>query len=171
MIMNDVSPCAQEAAVRQAAASGAPPDPALIAHLGACAACRETFEVAGWMTRLAAASDRAAAAHDLPDPSRIWWRARLLQRWEAETRATAPLDFMQRVEVIGALIAAIALVVALWPEMPGFAAGGPAVGGAGWWPALARLFAPSGVTLLVVTGVLLLGLMAVVTVHQFLIED
>ncbi len=62
------------------------------------------------MTRFGADTEHLAASRDMPDPSRIWWRARLLQRWEAETRATAPLDIMQQVEVIGGLIAAIVLL-------------------------------------------------------------
>jgi hypothetical protein len=43
---------------------------------------------------------------------------------------------------------------------------------ASWWPAVAQLLAvPAGLTTLVVGGALLLGLMAVFTVHQLLLED
>ena len=35
-----------------------------------------------------------------PDPSRIWFKAQLLRRWDAERKVVAPLDFMQPVEVI-----------------------------------------------------------------------
>ena len=85
------SACAHEAAVERAARGGTP-DAALRAHIASCAACRETFEIASWMVQFGADTEDLAADHQLPDPSRIWWRARLLQRWEAESRATAPLD-------------------------------------------------------------------------------
>jgi hypothetical protein len=82
--------CAHESAVREAAAAAghAGPgrqtgvDPAILPHLAECAECRETFEVASWMASLASDAATDAAEHNLPDPARIWWRARLLQRWE-----------------------------------------------------------------------------------------
>ena len=93
----------------------------------------------------------------MPDPSRIWWRARLLQRWEAESRATAPLDIMQRVEVIGGLIAAIVLLVTMWPEMRGGLFGGASQMSSGpvasWLPVFTQILAvPAGLTTLVVGG-------------------
>ncbi len=170
------SACAHEAAV-ESAARGGTPDAAVRAHLASCAACRETFEIVSVMTRFGADTEHLAASRDMPDPSRIWWRARLLQRWEAETRATAPLDIMQRVEVIGGLVAAIVLLITMWPEMRGGLFGGAAsqvASGpvASWWPAISQVLAvPSGLTSLVIGGALLLGLMAVFTVHQLLLED
>jgi hypothetical protein len=173
------SVCAHEAATEAAARAGTPDpaaDAAVRAHLASCAACRETFEIVSVMTRFGADTEHLAASRDMPDASRIWWRARLLQRWEAETRATAPLDIMQRVEVIGGLIAAIVLLMTMWPEMRGGLFGGAnQVTGApvaSWWPAIAQILAvPAGLTSLVVGGALLLGLMAVFTVHQLLLED
>jgi hypothetical protein len=169
------SACAHEAAAERAARGGTP-DAAIRAHIAACAACRETFEIASWMTRFGADAEDAAASHALPDPSRIWWRARLLQRWEAETRATAPLDIMQRVEVIGGLVAAVVLLITMWPEMRGGLFGGGASElsspAASWWPVITQVLAvPQGLTTLVIGGALLLGLMAVFTVHQLLLED
>jgi predicted anti-sigma-YlaC factor YlaD len=170
------SVCAHEAAVA-AAARGGTPDAAIGAHLASCAACRETFEIVSVMARFGADTEHLAASRDMPDPSRIWWRARLLQRWEAETRATAPLDIMQRVEVIGGLIAAVVLLMTMWPEMRGGLFGGAAnqvASGpaAAWWPAITQVLAvPAGLTSLIVGGALLLGLMAVFTVHQLLLED
>jgi hypothetical protein len=160
--------CTHDADVRRAATSGHPPDPAILAHLADCADCRETFAVAGWMLHLSADTGRMASERDLPDPARIWWRARLLQRWEAETRATAPLDVMQRVEILGGFIALVVLILTLLPELRGF---GAASDGASWWPAVARLLAPSGLTTLIISSVLLLGLMAAVTIRQLLVED
>jgi hypothetical protein len=174
------SACAHEAAVEKAARAGTPDaatDPAIGAHLASCPACRETFEIVSVMTRFGAETEHLAASRDMPDPSRIWWRARLLQRWEAETRATAPLDIMQRVEVIGGLIAAVVLLITMWPEVRGGLFGGAAnqvaSGPMGsWWPAISQVLAvPSGLTSLVIGGALLLGLMGVFTVHQLLLED
>jgi hypothetical protein len=169
------SACAHEAAAERAARGGTP-DAAIRAHIAACAACRETFEIASWMTRFGADAEDAAESHALPDPSRIWWRARLLQRWEAETRATAPLDIMQRVEVVGGLVAAIVLLITMWPEVHGGLFGGGAAElsrpAASWWPVITHFLAvPQGLTSLVIGGALLLGLMSVFTVHQLLIED
>jgi anti-sigma factor RsiW len=166
------SACAHEAAVERAARGGTP-DAAVHAHLASCPACRETFEIVSFMTRFGADAEHEASSRELPDPSRIWWRARLLQRWEAETRATAPLDIMQRVEVIGGLVAAVVLLITMWPEMRGGAASQMTAGPvASWWPTIAQVLAvPSGLTSLVVGGALLLGLMAVFTVHQLLLED
>jgi predicted anti-sigma-YlaC factor YlaD len=172
------SACAHEAAVERAARGGTP-DAAVHAHLASCAACRETFEIVGVMMRFGADTEDLAANRDMPDASRIWWRARLLQRWEAETRATAPLDIMQRVEVIGGLVAAVVLLITMWPEMRGGLFGGAAsqmtattAPVASWWPTIAQVLAvPTGLTTLVVGGALLLGLMAVFTVHQLLLED
>lgn len=172
------SACAHEAAVERAARGGTP-DAAIRAHLASCAACRETFEIVSFMTRFGAETEHEAAGRDMPDPSRIWWRARLLQRWEAETRATAPLDIMQRVEVIGGLVAAIVLLITMWPEMRGGLFGGAAshvtaTAGpvASWWTTIAPFLAvPPGLTSVIVVGAVLLGLMAVFTVHQLLLED
>ena len=173
------SVCAHEAAVERAARAGtrdAAADPAIGAHLASCAACRETFEIVSFMTRFGADAQHEADGRDMPDPSRIWWRARLLQRWEAETRATAPLDIMQRVEVIGGLVAAIVLLMTMWPEMRGGLFGGASQVSNGqvasWWPAVSQVLAvPAGLTSLIVGGAVLLGLMAVFTVHQLLLED
>ena len=169
------SACAHEAAVERAARGGTP-DAALRAHIASCAACRETFEVASFMTHFAAEAEDVAAHHQMPDASRIWWRARLLQRWEAESRATAPLDIMQRVEVIGGLIAAVVLLVTMWPEMRGGLFGGASEVSSGqtasWLPVFSQILAvPAGLTTLVIGGAVLLGLMAVFTVHQLLLED
>ena len=46
----------------------------------------------------------------IPDSSRLWWKAQLLKRWEAERRAQWPLDVMQPIEIAGGLVAAGLLV-------------------------------------------------------------
>jgi len=49
----------------------------------------------------------------VPDPespiassNTLWWKARLLDMWEAERRAQWPLDIMQPIEIAGGLVAA-----------------------------------------------------------------
>jgi hypothetical protein len=171
--------CTHEGAVREAARhaagdeirgrAGMGVDPVILTHLADCASCRETYEVTAFLGQLAAETDVVAADRDLPDSARVWWRARLLQRWDAESRATVPLDLMQRVEVIGGLVAAIVLLFTMWPELRGVSHVTTAV--PSWWPAVSHMFAPSGVVTLIVGGLLLLSLMAVFTVHQLLQED
>jgi hypothetical protein len=175
--------CTHDDAVREAArhaaggdtrgrsgkAPAGPVDPAILTHLADCATCRETFEVTAFLSRVSADTDAIAADRDMPDASRIWWRARLLQRWDAESRATVPLDLMQRVEVIAGLVAAVVLLVVMWPELRGVSQVTSTT--PSWWPAVSHMFAPSGVVTLIAGGLVVLGLMAVFTVHQLLQED
>ena len=100
------APCAHEARVLARHRSGAD-DPFVREHLAACAACREAVDVAEFLGRMAATPD----AHRLPEASRVWFRAQLVRRWEAERRAAAPIDTMQRAER-GLLV--VGLVVLLW---------------------------------------------------------
>lgn len=164
--------CTHDSAVRDAARHERVVDPAILMHLGDCASCRETYEVTAFLSRVSADTDVIAADRDLPDPARIWWRARLLQRWDAESRATVPLDLMQRVEVAAGVVAAIVILFVLWPELRGVSqvsAAAPT-----WWPAISHMFGPagpSGFFTLMAGGLLVLGLMAVFTVHQLLLED
>jgi hypothetical protein len=124
--------------------------------------------VARFMTALAAETDALAAARQLPEPGQLWWKARLLQRWEAQTRATAPLDVMQRVEFGAGVIAAVVLFVMLWSELRGVESTARANQ---LWPALANLLAPGAFSSFIVGGLLLLGFLALFTIRQLLVED
>ena len=42
----------------------------------------------------------------IQDPARLWWKAQLLRRWDAERRAQRPLDVMHPIEIAGGLVAA-----------------------------------------------------------------
>jgi hypothetical protein len=49
----------------------------------------------------------------IPDPespilssNTLWWKAKLLDRWEAERRAQWPLDIVQPIGIAGGLVAA-----------------------------------------------------------------
>lgn len=173
------TPCPWETQVIRAAQAGAmqtgatqrgaaPADATVAAHLAGCPACRELFDVAGAMTRLATATQEEARARTLPAAGQIWWKAQLIQRWEAEARATAPVDLMQRAEVIGGLLAGIALLVTLWPDMNRLDG---AAGAQTWWPVLARLLEPSTFNSLLVIGVTLFSVVAFLSLHQLFAED
>jgi hypothetical protein len=62
--------------------------------------------VAAFMSRVAALPTPQPSS----EPMRLWWKAQLLQRWDAERRALAPLDIMERVEIIAGLAAAVVLL-------------------------------------------------------------
>jgi predicted anti-sigma-YlaC factor YlaD len=145
------------------------PDAALAAHLSTCAACREAFDVARYMTRLATETDAIAATRPLPEPAQLWWKARLLQRWNAETRATAPLDWMQRVEVVGGLVAVAILLVIFWSDVRGGQASTSIA--ANFWPTVASLLAPGALSSLIAGGLLLIGCISLFTLRQLLVED
>ncbi len=144
------------------------PDAALRAHLRTCDSCREAFDVARFMISLAAETEDLAESHPLPEPGQLWWKARLLQRWEDQSRATAPLDLMQRVEVFGGLVAAAILFVMLWSELRGVESTSEANR---LWPAIASLIAPGALSSFIVGGLLLVGCLALFTIRQLLVED
>jgi hypothetical protein len=47
----------------------------------------------------------------LRDPMPLWWKAQLVRRWDAERHAQAPLEIMERVEIVAGLAAAVVLLV------------------------------------------------------------
>jgi predicted anti-sigma-YlaC factor YlaD len=104
-----MTPCEHEARVVRAMRDGRL-TPELEAHVSACAACREIADVVGAMAGLAGETMRLAERRRLPEASQLWWKGQLARRWEAEARAVAPLDRMQRVEVAAGLIAAVVLL-------------------------------------------------------------
>jgi hypothetical protein len=92
------------------------------------------------MSSLAADTARQADRRRLAEAGQLWWKGQLARRWEAESRAVAPLDRMQRVEVLAGVLAAIVLLASfvrtLGPETSGRAGGN-------FWPLLAGLAASS----------------------------
>lgn len=168
--------CQWESRVMRAAqAAGAqvrperPADHEVTAHLAGCAGCRDLFEVAETMARLAEVSQEEFATRRLPAAGQLWWKAQLMQRWEAEARATAPVDLMQRAEVVGGVLAGLALLVTLWPDVAKLQA--PASTSQEWWITLARFAEPANFSSVIVGGVAVLGLLAFVTVRQLFTED
>ena len=74
--------------------------------------------VSAFMARVALLPDTAA----LRDPMQLWWKAQLLQRWDAQRRAQAPLDVVERIEIVAGLAAAAVLVVWAGPTLVRFVA-------------------------------------------------
>jgi hypothetical protein len=56
-------------------------------------------------------------------PTALWWKAQLVKRWDAERQAQAPLDVMERVEIVAGLAAAAALLVWVAPTVGRMIAG------------------------------------------------
>lgn len=167
------TPCRWEPRVMQAGAragdgGSAPPDAELAAHLATCAGCRDLFEVSGAMARLNTATLEEFESRRLPAPGQLWWKAQLMQRWDAEARATAPVDLMQRTEVAGGVLAGAALLWTFWPDVQKLqsAAVGTPSGQSDWWFTLARLVEPTTFTAVMAGGVAVLGLLAIVTLRE-----
>ena len=77
---------------------------------------RETLAVTAWMKELASLS---VDEGPLPDPTYLWWKAELLRRWDAQQKATVPIEVGEQVQVGVGLVAAAALLVWLWRTLPG----------------------------------------------------
>jgi len=93
-------PCDREPEV-VAACTGGRMTPEIEAHVARCEGCRDAAAVTQWMQRLA---DVPAGVAKLPDSGTLWWKAQIARRWEAERRSSAPVDAMERAELIVALI-------------------------------------------------------------------
>jgi len=104
------SPCTFEARVLAQRRTGAD-DPAVHAHLETCATCREAADVADFLLRVAATPD----PHRLPEASRVWFRAQLVRKWDAERRATKPIETMHRAER-GLLFVGLIVLVWMWTQ-------------------------------------------------------
>jgi anti-sigma factor RsiW len=160
-----MTPCEHEQLVVDAAKHGRL-TPEVEAHLAACADCREVHEMVGVMRAFAADTERLADRRRLQGAGQLWWKGQLARRWEAEKRAVAPLDMMQRLEVGAAIIAALILLVSLLGSL------GPETSAAtsdGFWRTWAGLAASSTLTwvVLVVIG----AAAASAVVFRRLIED
>lgn len=109
-------PCRFESSVRAMARTGAG-SAELRGHVDTCVDCRETVQVAAWL-RHVAQSERDTAP--LPDPVGLWWKARLVARWEAERLATAALDRGTYAQAIIGAAGCLALGWVLWPHLDQF---------------------------------------------------
>ena len=145
--------CPREAEVLEMLGTGRRSE-ALDAHVAECAACRELEGVARFMREVAALSEEPSR---LPDPSYVWWKVQLLRQWEANRRAVAPLETVNRVEVVAAVVGLVGLVVWQGPALVDWATGTSI---STLWTLAAPIAAPAG-AITGVAGVLLAFTMAV----------
>jgi hypothetical protein len=93
---------------REAAPSGSPAGPR---HPGEV--MTDWFDLRDDEERAIAMFMSRVANVGVPDPelpilssNTLWWKAKLLDKWEAERRTQWPLDIMQPIEIAGGLVAA-----------------------------------------------------------------
>ena len=67
-----------------------------------------------WMSRLI---DRPNGNDKLPDPGLIWWKARLLEKREAQARVARPMAIAQWFSLAIAIIAAAVLCAFNWGDI------------------------------------------------------
>ena len=111
--------CSEEPDVLIAATSGRALSASLAAHLASCPSCREQAEAVAFVRGLAETPD---AAHPLPDPAVLWWKAQLLRRWESERRAIAPMERMHWIEITAGVVSLGVFLVWQWSGLVNLAA-------------------------------------------------
>ena len=123
---------------------------ALRMHLGSCASCQETLQIAGYMHSLAAVEDDS---RPLPDAKVIWLKAQLAQRRASAAEALKPVETFQRVAWGVSALALVFGLLAKWTQLER----GMVWLNTGW----ASLVSQAGwAGLLSVAGILTLGLVA-----------
>jgi hypothetical protein len=74
----------------------------------------EERAVAAFMARLAS----IPVGHvSVPNADVVWWKARLLARWDAERKVQQPLDVMEPVQIVAGLVAAGLLLAWSLPSL------------------------------------------------------
>ncbi len=101
--------CSQERAVLWSVSTGDWP-PGLREHAARCPACREVALVS---LALVGLKDPVA----LPDPHRIWWRARWLESHAAAERAAQPIILYRRCAAAVAAVGVGVLAFLGWPQL------------------------------------------------------
>jgi hypothetical protein len=161
-----MTPCEHEARVVIAARHGRL-TPEIEAHLGSCAACREVADTVRWIIALADDTARLADRRRMPEAAQLWWKGQLARRWEAEARAVAPLDRMQRIEVAAGVVAALVLLTTFFKTVAPEAVGATRDG---LLPTLAGLLSTSTITWVVV-AVCGAATASIVMLRRLLIEE
>ena len=108
-----VRECTWEDRIRRAARGGLWDDD-LRTHVDECVLCADVASVSEAMH---AASVTGRSDATLPEPGRVWWRARLLARREAEARATRPIAVWERFASATGLVAAAGVAWRFWPRV------------------------------------------------------
>ena len=122
--MSPLRSCPHETAVLGAQRTGEW-SAALRGHAESCPGCADALLAASYFGALA--TDVEALARDqadLPDPSRLLWRARLRQRADAAagaaSRATWPIRLLNRLTAAVGVVAAAGLLVHQRPRLGGW---------------------------------------------------
>lgn len=105
--------CDKESAVRAMVRAGHD-EPRLREHVARCEACRQTSDVTAWLIRFA---NLPVESERLPDPGLLWWKAQLLQRWDAQRRAAEPIEKGQQLQVGIGVAGCVVLLAWLWPHL------------------------------------------------------
>ena len=110
--------CTREPETIRAAWSGAWPtgcDDELREHVAGCAVCRDAVGLAAVFRE-----ERQGAAREarVPASGLVWWRAQLRVRREAARTADTPVAVAHGFALVGGLVAAVAVVLALVPSVP-----------------------------------------------------
>lgn len=156
-------PCPEEPRLLEARRAGT--DQAwLREHVTDCESCREALDAFEFMRLLAV--EAPDPGHEVPEAGRIWWRAQLVRRWEAERRVARQLDRVYPLQA-GLLAAGVLLSVLLsWPVVERFVAQ-TELGGA---TLLAASLVPAGMITSLVGGAVLLALVMVVMARDVMAE-
>lgn len=110
--------CSHEEAVRSALAGDAWP-PELLGHVAGCTTCADLMLVETFLRQQV---DTCVPGISVPDPSFVWWRARVAARSAAAQRATRIITVVQSLAVAcGGLVAALG-VARFWPQVRNAAA-------------------------------------------------
>lgn len=130
-------------------------DDRLRTHVASCAICSDVAAVAGAMD---GALDEMRSGADLPDASRVWWRAQLRARREAVQTAGRPITAVQLIAFACAvgLLGACFGATSTWFQsaLKRIASNAAGFDGAAFLAATSTLFAEH--------GVLVIGLVALV---------
>lgn len=157
------NPCGQENRVL-AAWRADQVDEGVRSHLGTCESCRETLATAEFMRALAA--EPLDPEHRMPEAARVWWRAQLVRRWEAERRTSRQLDRIYPFQA-GALAATVILTVLLARPVAERWIAQTEIGEAAL---LAASLVPAGMATSLIGGAVLLALVMVVMARDMLAE-
>lgn len=109
-------PCEKEQAVLEAVQAGRWDDE-LRRHAASCPVCADVTLVAH-VLREAHECDRAEV--QLPDASRVWWKAQWLARRQAAERAAQPMALVERVAYSFGVLSLLAMAVWQWTRIQGW---------------------------------------------------
>ncbi len=155
--------CPQEPRVVRAHQAGID-DPAVRDHVAGCPECRETLETIALVRSVAA--EPVDVGHVMPDPGRIWWRAQLVRRWEAERRAAHRVDQMYPAQAAVLAFGILLGVLMSWPSVERWMQQTELGGGT----LLVMSLVPAGMITSLVGGAVLLAIVMLVMMRDVIAE-